>query len=370
MRDFLDNLIDRHADVAPQIKPRLPSIFEPGVSRGRLDVVVPDSNAPEIEETVPGPSVRTNKVAPSHVEPMDPPPFAQVTTPTTSATVIQAMQPKAASVVGWHQQIRPPEATVNEGPKPAVPQKEESWRRKNAPVPVVPARKEEAATNSYPIQTATSRELLGRVRHAHQQKPREHTFPNLQATAEEQTSVTDPVNRPVFALSPRERAGVRELNSTSDALTLTLSERERGLNEGFPKSSAATLIAPVMGRVRHAHREKGIEPTSPITDATAEEQTSVTERVNRPVFSLSPRVKGLTQGLLTPSATLIAPVIPSVAGPERSTSQPEPVINVTIGRIEVRATVSPQRQTPKPENRPPVMGLEEYLRRRSGGHDR
>jgi len=51
MRDFLDNLIDRHADVAPQIKPRLPSIFEPEVSHGGLDVAAPDNNAPAIEET-------------------------------------------------------------------------------------------------------------------------------------------------------------------------------------------------------------------------------------------------------------------------------------------------------------------------------
>ncbi len=51
-------------------------------------------------------------------------------------------------------------------------------------------------------------------------------------------------------------------------------------------------------------------------------------------------------------------------------SRPESVINVTIGRIEVRATVSQQKQTPKPESRTAVMGLEEYLRRRSGGQDR
>lgn len=50
-------------------------------------------------------------------------------------------------------------------------------------------------------------------------------------------------------------------------------------------------------------------------------------------------------------------------------SRPEPVINVTIGRIEVRATVSQQKQTPKSESRTPVMSLEEYLRRRSGEQD-
>jgi hypothetical protein len=52
-----------------------------------------------------------------------------------------------------------------------------------------------------------------------------------------------------------------------------------------------------------------------------------------------------------------------------SAAKPEPTIQVTIGRIEVRATVSPQTHTPRPVNKPPLMGLEEYLHRRSGGRN-
>jgi hypothetical protein len=250
MRDYLDSLIDRHLDAAPQIKPRLPSMFEPENFQGGLDVAATDNNTPEMEETVSGPSVRT-KIAPSHVEPMDPPRVAHIATPKTPATV-QAMQAKADPIPGWHPQTRPPESMVNEGQKPSVLQKDESRRRKNPPVPIVPARKEEAATGSYPVKTASSKELMGRAHH-----------PNPRSTAD-----------------------------------------------------------------------------------------------------------GLTQGLLHPSATLIAPLIPALAGPERSNSKPEPVINVTIGRIEVRATASQQKQTSKPERRIPVMSLEEYLRHRSGGQDR
>ena len=300
MRDFLDNLIDRHVDAAPQIMPRLPSIFEPEVSHGGLDVAVPDSNAPEMEET---------DILPSR----------QVTIPTAFPTVVESVQPKAARA-------------------PTVPAREEKPSRKATP------------------------------------------------------------NESVFPLSPRERAGVREVNSTSDPLTLTLSQRERGFNQGFLKPSA-TLIAPLMGRVRHAHQQKPTEYTSPNPQATAEEQTSVTEPVNRPVFSLSHRKiptvpppsqgggeegvrqlnstcdpltlsrreGGLTQGLLTPSATSIAPAIPYPAGPERPVSQPEPVINVTIGRIEVRATPASTPQSQKTRSTPPVMTLDEYLQQRGKG---
>src|SRR5262249_2057586 len=46
---------------------------------------------------------------------------------------------------------------------------------------------------------------------------------------------------------------------------------------------------------------------------------------------------------------------------------PEQVINVTIGRIEVRAT-PPQSAAPRSSNqKPPVMSLDDYLRQRGGG---
>ncbi|HJQ31297.1 MAG TPA: hypothetical protein VJ866_03910, partial [Pyrinomonadaceae bacterium] len=51
---------------------------------------------------------------------------------------------------------------------------------------------------------------------------------------------------------------------------------------------------------------------------------------------------------------------------------PEPTINVTIGRIEVRAAQTaeaPARQERR-EQTPAAMSLREYLRKRSGGHSR
>ena len=202
MRDFLDNLIDRHADVAPQIKPRLPSIFEPAVSRGGLDLALKE----------------------------------EATTPEETETLRQP--PRAAQPVGL----------------PAVAE---------------PVRPIAAPALTVPVE-------------------------------EEKPSVKVGLNKPVFFLSPQET------------------------------------------------------PTLPPSSQGGSEE----------------RVRGLNQGLLKPSAALIVPVIPSVAEPERPISPPEPIINVTIGRIEVRATVSPHKHTPKSESRTPVMGLEEYLRRRSGGQNR
>jgi hypothetical protein len=45
----------------------------------------------------------------------------------------------------------------------------------------------------------------------------------------------------------------------------------------------------------------------------------------------------------------------------------EQVINVTIGRIEVRATAAPSPPARATNQKPPVMSLDEYLRRRASG---
>jgi hypothetical protein len=54
--------------------------------------------------------------------------------------------------------------------------------------------------------------------------------------------------------------------------------------------------------------------------------------------------------------------------PSQATAGQAPTIRVTIGRIEVRASVppaAPARQ--QPPRRQPALPLDEYLRRRNGG---
>ena len=50
-------------------------------------------------------------------------------------------------------------------------------------------------------------------------------------------------------------------------------------------------------------------------------------------------------------------------------AEPEPVVHITIGRVEVRANVAPAA-APRADHQPAehrVMPLEEYLDRRAGG---
>lgn len=298
MKNFPDNLITRHLDVEPQIKPRLPSVFEPETQHGGLGVIALGNNAPEIEETLFNPSVRAEEGAPTHREAIADP---------VSLTVTEGQQPKAVRVTETLQQGHAPETIVDEKPKHSVLKKEVGQVSKNFPVPIFPAKFEKETASGHPIQSASSKEQAGRE--ARRERPQARAafpLPDLQATPEEHTSVQEHLIIAKPAVSLFQRAEVKEANAMSDPFTLPLSRRKQEYERGF----------------------------------------------------------------LQPSATLIAPVLPAAGGPEKPVSQPEPVINVTIGRIEVRATVSPQKQSPKPEKRPPVMGLEEYLRQRSKGHDR
>jgi hypothetical protein len=224
MRDFLGNLIARHTDAAPQIKPRLPSMFEPEDSHGGLDLAIEEKEAttPEEIETLRQPPRAAQPVGPSAVGGLDLAIEEEATTPEETETLRQP--PRAAQPAG------PPRVT-------------ERVRPIALPVLTVPA-------------------------------------------GEEKPSVKAGLNKPVFSLSPREtptlpppsqgggEEGVKETNSTSNPRTLTLSQRERGINEGFPKPSAIP-IAPVMGRLCHAPQKESTERTPSNPKATAEERPSV-----------------------------------------------------------------------------------------------
>jgi hypothetical protein len=86
----------------------------------------------------------------------------------------------------------------------------------------------------------------------------------------------------------------------------------------------------------------------------------------RPETTLEPRqivkvVPNVGLEALRPSAAR-ATELPDA---ERSAGPDAPVIQVTIGRVEIRASVAAP-VTRKPQARPPAMSLEEYLKQRKG----
>jgi hypothetical protein len=113
----------------------------------------------------------------------------------------------------------------------------------------------------------------------------------------------------------------------------------------------------------------------------------ITERVvsERSVSSVGPlpaadgRSEQLTapQALQLPPASVVAqpgairtiePAPPALPEPKAApTPEPERTINVTIGRVEVRAVSPPSPQPKRQQSKAPVMSLDEYLRKRSKG---
>lgn len=193
--------------------------------------------------------------------------------------------------------------------------------------------------------------------------------------SEPDLSVSPPDSSDVSPHQDRDQDGVRVARSADEPRSLPL--------------STATPVSLSVGSVHRTYRHTRLERQPPASEATTQERTSVAQPMNRLIRVLSHRESSETspasttesvavperderptQRLLTPSLVPIAPIIPSVAGPERPLSQPAPVISVTIGRIEVRATPTSVQPAHKPRSMPPVMTLDEYLRKRAEGERR
>ena len=116
--------------------------------------------------------------------------------------------------------------------------------------------------------------------------------------------------------------------------------------------------APASGSLR---REAAATAARP--DETSWHPEATRSSVERPI---QPRTvsSGPTPALLTPPA--YRPRFQATATSPPTTS--EPSVQVTIGRIEVRASTEPTRQ--KEKTAPPVMGLDEYLKTRTRGEGR
>jgi len=114
--------------------------------------------------------------------------------------------------------------------------------------------------------------------------------------------------------------------------------------------------------------------TAPRSTVSAVQRVEV-QRMIETVEKDQPAVGPLTALVPRPVAELLIPsssktqsnVIQNEAKPgEMAAGPPEAVVNVSIGRIEIRAT--PPTSRPERQRNPPhVMNLDEYVRQRSGG---
>jgi len=126
------------------------------------------------------------------------------------------------------------------------------------------------------------------------------------------------------------------------------------------------------GRIR-AELPSG-EPQSPRELAPRNPPSKTPEKLEpEKIIALETRARGLPrEPIPARDVRAISPRPPSaktrpVTRPPGNPA-PAPAINVTIGRVEVRATLAPQRASQAPRAASPIMNLEEYLRQRAGGN--
>lgn len=115
-------------------------------------------------------------------------------------------------------------------------------------------------------------------------------------------------------------------------------------------------------------------PATPIINVRGESREQVSATDIQPPIIDAPLID------LTKKGILIQPRVAMRVENQKATNnssslshptatQPEPTINITIGRVEVRATL-PQPVARRQASAPPLMGLDEYLRKRAKGDDR
>jgi hypothetical protein len=118
---------------------------------------------------------------------------------------------------------------------------------------------------------------------------------------------------------------------------------------------------------------------SPLLDAVASASHAVNAREeagrSQPAVALKPLVMPEPPERELPARSEVQAIVPTIrpsppiAPLPPATAIPAPTINVTIGRVEVRAVLPPaqQRAKPKPAT---VLSLEDYLRQRAKGVSR
>jgi hypothetical protein len=157
----------------------------------------------------------------------------------------------------------------------------------------------------------------------------------------------------VIPLEARTASRAAEQQRDSSLLPRTA----RGVLESEELSSASTLLLPL---VPQGNRPVGTSHLLPVVD------TLPTQRPAEPK-TISPQQSTRQVGYAIPPYNRVNEHEAALTTQEPST--PAPTIQVTIGRIEVRATPA---ATPRPQaarSAPSVMSLDDYLNQRvKGGH--
>jgi hypothetical protein len=324
--DYLSSLVARSFNLTGELQPRLGSIFEPlhptgGTASGHAFGLSLEDSEPAPGET----PVRT--ISPAWM------PAGRLAEWEPPKTNLKLPADKAgARPIGFQAapgtQSSPPAGSE---PAPVTP----------VPAGTAPARPpDQSASSSAPLRRPVPTPVSGR--------PSAEGVPGR--TGRDRPTRSPAATRDESPVVPTPGAAERQSRPRLEpAIELTLNER---VNSPAVPSSPGTESTPSSGTAGRESRT-ALEPANPRPEPTPVE----TPRPATPATVV-------VQPHVTP-APRAEPAGPALAG-RAATPKPAPTIQVTIGRIEVRA-VPPPAPPPKQRSAPPVMSLDDYLRQRDGG---
>ena len=323
MSDFFSHLLQRHLGESPRIEPRRRARFEPEP----LAAVAPPMPTPPDDS--PGEDASWTGPAMDAPQPVAPAPrrFA----PSIAAPAFQPLPQERRAAPGT---VAPAKEAFD-----SRPLREQGRPRGPAQPPSQPKLLNEVIAESLlePTGTASSTTLL--------------------------------IARPVPRQAPPLAAAPSQVSST--AMPAEIRREDEGQPRGIPHQEEDNRI------------RRLAEASTPLTqtDQSLGAPTVLLPKVDPSLFIASKRPDATEapaapaaeqlrrEGLLVPPAWLaqLQAQIQRQCALQQAQEQPEPVINVTIGRVEVRAQTSPALPQPKSKvKRPTVMSLDDYLSQRKG----
>lgn len=237
----------------------------------------------------------------------------------------------------------------------------QSKRQNRQPIPVNAEGSEAEHAHSQPTLFGSKKAALPAT-----ESPKQVAAPISQA------STPVPTNFVRSSQAPLDQVIVAPRNSENRLSTSLASSKPQ---DSLVKPSAAPSL-PALSPPIESVKERIIIQSNLVSTQPATRQGEqvnpvvVPDRLPPPSLSLGqliPKIEPKPAAGEQATGILLAPILPIFAAPGPQLAQAEPVINVTIGRIEVRANVQTPSSKAKPANRQPPMELNEYLQRRGGG---
>ena len=312
MSDYLNNLITRTVSEAAVVRPQLPSLFEPSVASGQI------KSGLEFEQDTFSAGPPTQRAEPTAWNP------SSILTPRQSSLG----EPESPPIT--HPAIKPaPASPSNLAPNQSSLGDPESER--------IAYRTGTLGSNLPPHQAMTSDPEPIAPRASHLKSIRH-------ATEGPEPSSEDVVSRPASRREESKSVPVQtETNVGRVTAEMRKNDSDAGQRESSPRRARASEAPTSVSQLS----TQDSEPTSPGFVWAA-----ATVQKIRAVEAVVPVIRSLPQ-------------LPPAPKPASA-----PTINVTIGRVEIRATSpapAPQRAQPKTAN---VLSLEDYLRQRATGGGR